>query len=187
MGLANLLSRHTKDRFFVVIDFVYAFHQVTRQMVELYLAENRGIIDLNGCFVKMGEKEVIPIGFPTSNWLFEFFASRALDQKLISWQKNHNGHVTRNCDNVLATWRRNSPYVFEDLIDIFCEFEIRVTPKKQKKWVEPIRFCGLMIPRRGKPIVSKRKSQKILEQAQQKSQRAVDGALQFLDSFDKVK
>ena len=56
MGLVDLLSRHVKDRFFVVIDFVYAFHQVTRQMVESWLDHNRGLINLNDCFVQMQGK-----------------------------------------------------------------------------------------------------------------------------------
>ncbi len=187
MGLVALLSRHTKDRFFVALDFVYAFHQVTRKMVESCLDKNKERLNLNGCFVKMGDEEVLPIGFPTSNWLFELFASRVLDARLIEWQTKHDGHITRNCDNILATWKKNRPDVFSDLRSVFEGFNVRATPQKPKKWTEPIRFCGLAIPRHGRPFISRRKQEEMLDTALKKSQKSLNGTLQFLGAFDKLK
>lgn len=186
MGLAELLPRHVCDRFFVVVDFVYAFHQITQQMVKGCIRYDNPI-NLKGCFVRMGGREVVPIGFPTSNWLFELFMSRIIDPKLVWWQENHNGHITRNGDNILATWRKNSLEAFEDLRAIFHGFETRATPSKPRKWNGTVRFCGLALERHKRPSISNRKRRRILVQAEKRSPESLRSALRFLDGIDRIK
>ena len=73
-GLKNLLMRHIegRGRFFITIDFVHAFHQITREMIsDVFPKFKRSCFDF--CFAKLGDKNVIPIGFPTSNYFFELF------------------------------------------------------------------------------------------------------------------
>jgi len=184
-GLVAALRRHQarpRGRFFIIIDFVYAFHQITRGMIAEILPEiNDSSFDL--CFVVMGRKEVLPIGFPTSPFLFEFFMSRIIDPRLIEWQKKHGGVVTRYCDNILVTWRKNTPVAFQDLVRIFSGLEVRFTPKKPKKWEEPIRFCGLLLCPDGRIELSCKKRKELLTKAREERKKGRWSVAQGIESF----
>lgn len=181
-GIGSLLSRHFGDRFFVIVDFVHAFHQITREIVvEAFADAQDKYFDI--CFVEMGGRMVLPIGASTSSYLFERFMSRMIDQKLISWQSVFDGHVSRHADNILVTWRKNTGQELPALLEIFSGFEVRVTPKMPRLWRNSdIRFCGLVFPFEQKPRVSKRKKQRVLEKAQGKSTKSIDGAASFVDN-----
>lgn len=131
-GLKVFLSRHSEDRIFIIIDFVHAFHQITRDMIAKVAPD---ILQpyFDDCFVLMGGKEVIPIGFPTSNYIFEVFISRSIDRDLMAWTEKHKGTVTRSTDNILVTWRKNNERAFQELIKIFDSFEVRITPPETKE------------------------------------------------------
>src|SRR5258706_14020015 len=59
-GLKRFLRGHIKTRIFIIIDFVHAFHQITRDMIALVFPQiTRGFFDI--CFVELGGKQVIPI------------------------------------------------------------------------------------------------------------------------------
>lgn len=178
-GLRILLSRHSGHRFFIIVDFVHAFHQITRKMISDVLPEITGS-RFDACFVELGGKQVIPIGFPTSNYIFEIFASRRFDTRLVFWQNKYNGCTTRNGDNVLITWQKNTEEAFKALEEIFDGFEVRLTPQKPRKWQEPIRFCGITIPKKNRPHLSNRKRKKLLVKARQKSHESLTGATQFI-------
>ncbi len=184
-GLKGLLVRHRNDRFFIIVDFVHAFHQITRQMIaEVFPAVMESRFDI--CFVGLGGKEVIPIGFRTSSYLFEVYATKELDPRLIDWQLMYNGNITRHCDNILVTWRKDATVKLQHLKQIF-EFrglDIRLTPKSPRRWIDqPIRFCGITIPRKGKPHISRRKAKDIMQRAKDKSSCAIKGASEFLQSW----
>ena len=181
-GIKLMLVRHQKNRFFVLIDLIHAFHQITREMISEVFSD---IADpkFDNCFVQFGGKEIIPIGFVTSNFIFELFMSRSIDGQLVAWQEKHQGIVTRYADNILCTWQKNTTEAFEDLRKIFKGLKIRMTPRRPKKWQEPIRFCGIIIPKQGSPRISKKKKKEILNQANKKSITSLKGAYAFLDQW----
>lgn len=183
-GLRNLLKRHAKarDRFFVIIDFVHAFHQITRGMIsDLFPKFKDSRFDF--CFGELGGKLVIPIGFSTSSHLFEIFLSNSIDKELLAWQDEYRGTVTRYTDNILVTWRKNTKEALDALKRIFCSFEVRFTPLNPRKWEESIRFCGITIPRNGKPHLSNRKRKKMRQDASGKSLKSIDGVDKFIHQW----
>jgi hypothetical protein len=181
-GISSLLPRHSGDRFFVIVDFVHAFHQITREiMAEVFTDAQDKYFDI--CFVELGGRMVLPIGALTSSYLFEMYMSRAIDHKLMSWQSVFDGHVSRHADNILATWRKNTGQELPALLEVFFGFEVRVTPQKPRLWKgSDIRFCGLVFPFGQRPRVSQRKKRRVLEGAQGKSTEAIDGAISFVDN-----
>ena len=181
-GLRRFLAGHVGNRIFITVDFVHAFHQVGRDMIATLFPRIANPF-FDACFVELSGQNIIPIGFPTSNFIFEIFASRKFDTQLADWQNKHAGVVTRYTDNILATWRKNTKESFEDLQKIFEGFQVRFTPKEPRKWEEPIRFCGITIPRRGRPHLSNLKTRKLLYEARKKSLDALDGAQRFVDEW----
>jgi len=169
-GLKKILPSHRKGRFFVVIDFVYAFHQITREKsAEVIRQLADPAFDI--CFVKMGDKEVLPQGSPTSNYIFEIFMASAVDRPLIRWVFWNGAVVTRYCDNILVTLPKNDELTFAELVNILAPFKVRFTPRKPKKWRndEPIRFCGLILFKGGKVGISRQRKRQLLEKARQVS------------------
>lgn len=183
-GLRVLLSRHSESRgrFFLIVDFCHAFHHIKRQTITK-LIPKIGEPTFDICFVELAGEEVIPAGFSTSSYLFELFMSKGIDPKLVAWQKEHNGLVTRYVDNILFTWRKNTKEAFRDLQRIFKGFSIRMTPRDPREWKEPIRFCGTILPPRGRPKISKRKKKKMIGKAISKSQASLEGVMRFVDQF----
>jgi|GEM_PF-2151716 len=178
-GLKKLLSRHAGDRMFITIDFIYAFHQITRDMI----AEVVPVIKdtrFDVCFAKLQDRAVVPIGFPTSNCLFELFVSRKIDKPLMDWQTKHRGTITRFTDNVVATWRKNTDEAFRDLKACFSGLNVRFTPQRPRRCSQPIRFCGIIIPQRGKPHLSNSRKEKILQTMNERSLNAQEGVEAFL-------
>ncbi len=182
-GLRPFLYRHHGDRFFVTIDLVHAFHQITRQMIsEVYSDITGPHFDI--CFAdEFGMEEVIPMGFATSNYLFEIFMTRAIDPKFVAWQKEHSGTITRYSDNILATWQKWSEDAFLDLQNIFAGLKIRITPQRPRKWRQPIRFCGAIIPKNGSPRLSRRRKERMQRKAHEKSYESERGVGQFIETW----
>lgn len=164
--LKRFLARHQGGRFFVIVDFVYAFHQITRQTVARFLNQ---IADpfWDECFAELDGRQVLPIGFPTSSFLFEAVMNRAIDNQLVAWAEANSGTVTRYADNVLVTWKKNPFGPFRDLLGIFRGFDVRWTPKEPRRWDDqtPIRFCGLTLHRDGRIGLSQRKRKQFSRKA----------------------
>ena len=184
-GLWSQLSRHgkKKERFFVIVDFCHAFHHVDRKMIAKVVP---GIMEprFDVCFVELNGKEIIPAGFPTSNYLFELFMSRRIDPRLLAWKDQFDGVVTRYADNILLTWGKNTSEAFEDLKKVFKDLKIRITPQYPRKWKdEPIRFCGLVIKKGARPKISRRKRKDLIKKAQNKSLASLEGVTRFVNQF----
>lgn len=170
-GLKILLSRHiqAKHRFFVIVDFVHAFHQITKEMVESVFPQiASGYYEM--CFAKISEcgDDIIPTGFPTSSILFEIFFSKTIDPALLVWAKEYDGVATRSGDNILITWKKNTPEAWQELKETFRNFQVRFTPQRPRKWQEPIRFCGIFLPKKGCPVISERRKKFLLNRARKR-------------------
>lgn len=167
-GLRLFLKRHGRynGRFFVLVDFVYAFHQITRERIAKVFPR---IADsfFDDCFVELSGKQVLPIGFPSSSWLFEIFCVRAVDGPLIAWAEKHRGVVTRYTDNILVTWKKNTQEAFSELVHIFDGLNVRFTPLEPRKWDDktPIRFCGFTLQLGGMVGLSLRRVQELERRA----------------------
>lgn len=183
-GLKRFLMRHQKGRFFVAVDFVYAFHQITREMAGLAIPQllNHSFDD---CFVQLNGKEVIPQGFPTSSYIFELVMLRLVDRGLNAWAEEHKGVVTRYCDNVLVTWKKDTPEAFRDLHLTFERFRVRFTPKRPRKWDSnsPIRFCGFILHQDGRVGLSRQRKKKLIFKATQACIRGDIRSAQGIEQF----
>lgn len=185
--LKYFLKRHYSGRFFVIIDFVYAFHQITRQMMAKFFNHiNNQFWD--ECFVELGGKQVLPIGFPSSSFLFEAIMNQAIDRRLIEWAEENRGVVTRYADNILITWKKNPFGPFRDLLDIFRGFNVRWTPKEPRKWNNQtsIRFCGLTLCKDGRVGLSQRTKKRLSHKAGMKYQMGQEKSARGIDQFIKV-
>lgn len=179
--LPELLLSHKGHRFFVVIDFVHAFRQITRKMLSRVWPDilHSGYDD---CFIS--EQEFIPAGFPTSSHLFELYLKSTLDKKLAAWAARNNGAVTRHCDNILCTWQKNPPAVFEELQKVFAGFNVRYTPSKPRKWNGYIRFCGLIILKNDRVALSRRRKRELLSRAKSAQPASAKGLRRYVSEFD---
>lgn len=187
-GLKASLVRHKDARFFVLIDFVYAFHQITREMAVSVLPF-LGNKFYDCCFVNLNGRQIIPQGFSSSSYIFELFMRRAIDPRLMAWANENHGEVTRYCDNILVTWQKNTEGVFSDLLSIFEKYKIRVTPQNPRRWNDeiPIRFCSLLLFRDGRVGISRQRkwtlTAKVREAERVGKIKNAKGVRQFINFF----
>ena len=143
----------------------------------MYSQSSKGVV-----LISVLQSSAIKMWFPLASQLqiifFELFLSSSVDNALMDWQHQHRGIATRYSDNILVTWRKNNIKEFESLKNIFNHFAVRFTPQVPRKWEEPINFCGITIPRKGKPHLSNERKRQI--RTASKSIKSIHGADIFI-------